>query len=164
MSIEPLFRVIVELFTVEWSESNNRAFLNKEKSDHSDLIKVLEGSVGIYAFYNSEMEIIYLGKTKSNLWNEMQNAFVRDMPHYKRYRVQHPRDKFRPTKSGQARKLQLQNMGVWEAATYFSAYAVDPDYIDDVEKLLIRVAPNDILNKRMEGNGSLDMHALQEDE
>jgi hypothetical protein len=161
---EPLFRVIVELFTVEWSERNNRAFLNEKNDDHHELIGILDSSVGIYAFYNSEMEIIYLGKTNVSLWSEMQSAFVRDMPHYKRYRVHHPRDKFKVTTSGRARKLQLQNMAVWEAASYFSAYAVQPDYVDDVEKLLIRVAPNDILNKRMEGNGSLDMHVLQEDE
>jgi hypothetical protein len=164
MAREQLFRVIVELFGVEMSDRNSRGFLNEKNADHRNLIDVLDGSVGIYAFYNSEMEIIYLGKTNTNLWTEMQSAYVRDMPHYKRYRVRHPRERYKATTSGRARKLQLQNMAVWEAAFYFSAYAVHPEYVDDVEKLLIRVAPNDILNKRMEGNGSLDMHVLQEDE
>ena len=164
MSRSPLFKVVVELFEIEWSPSNSRGFLNSTRSDHVDLIDVLSSSVGIYAFYNSEMEIIYLGKTNVSLWSEMQSAIVREMPHYKRYRVQHPRGRFKATTSGRARKLQLRNMSVWEAARYFSAYAVDPEYIDEIEKLLIRVAPNDILNRRMEGNGSLDMHVLQEDE
>jgi hypothetical protein len=159
-----LFNVIVELFACEWSEKNWRAFLNKDNADHDDLISILQSSKGIYAFYNSEYEIIYLGKTKNNLWEEMQSAYVREMPHYKRYRVKHPYEKFKLTNSGNARKLQLTNVNVYDAAVYFSAYAVDEKYIDDIEKLLIRIAPNDILNKRMEGNGSLDIETLQKEE
>jgi hypothetical protein len=159
-----LFKVIVELFPIEWSERNQRAFLNEQNGDHAELIEILGQSVGIYAFYNSELEIIYLGKTKRNLWSEMQNAFVRPMPHYERYYVHHPRGKFKSTSSGVARKLRVRNLKVWEAASYFSAYAVGEIHIDDVEKLLIRIAPNDLLNKRMEGNGSLDIHSLQETE
>ena len=159
-----LFKVIVEFFACEWNDDNKRAFLNKERADHRDLIAILQESKGIYAFYNSEYEIIYLGKTNRNLWDEMQNAYVREMPHYKRYRINHPHEKFRLTSTGNARKLQLSNVNVYDAAMCFSAYAVDEKYIDDVEKLLIRIAPNDILNKRMEGNGSLDIHTLQEDE
>jgi hypothetical protein len=157
------FKVIVELFPVEWSEKSTRAFLNEQRKDHAELSSLLKSSIGIYAFYNSELEIIYLGKTKSNLLIEMQQAYMRDMPHYKRYYVNHPNEKYKPT-SGAARALKLGNMMVWQAAWYFSAYSVEESMIDDVEKLLIRIAPNDLLNRRMEGNGSLQIHVASESE
>jgi len=139
-----------------------RSFLNEAESDQKSLIEILRQNIGIYAFYNSEFEIIYLGKTKNSLWNEMKSAYMRTMPHYKRYRVKHPRGKFLPPKSGSVRKIKLDSVAVWEAASYFSAYSVAENLIDDVEKLLIRIAPNDVLNRRMEGNGSLDSYAIEQ--
>lgn len=159
-----LFSVIVELFPINWSGKHSNNFLDEASSDKKELINLLKKSTGIYAFYNSELELIYIGKTRSDLWFEMKNALAREMPHYKRYRVDHPKKAYVPTKSGHARKLQLRNVMVWEASSYFSAYSVDDDYIDSIEQLLIRIAPNDILNRRMEGNGSLKIHTLQDEE
>jgi len=156
-----LFKVIVELFPIPKEEDYGRAFLNEDKDDHAELIQHLENTIGIYAFYNSELEIIYLGKTKKNLWSEMKNAYSRDMPHYQRLIVEYPREKFKQTVSGLARKLVRRNLAVWEAACYFSAYSVNEDHIDELESLLIRIAPNDVVNKRMEGNGSLEMHYVK---
>jgi hypothetical protein len=155
---EPLFKVIVEMFSIEWSEKYGRSFINE--ANDKKLISILSKEAGIYAFYNSEFEIIYLGKTNDNLWAEMKSAYNRTMPHYKRYRVKHPRSRFVSTKSGKVRKLVLLPLQVWEAATYFSAYAVQRDHIDDVERLLIRLMPNDLLNKRMEGN-SLEAYVVK---
>ncbi len=151
-----LFKVVVELFPIEWSENYANSFLNEAKNDQNELIRLLRETRGIYCFYNSELEIIYLGKTKDNLWSEMKNAYMRPMPHYSKYKVNHPRGRYKYTE--EARKMKLVNLKVWEAANYFSAYSVNDEYIDDIEKLLIRIVPNDILNKRMEGNGSLEMH------
>ena len=153
-----LFNVIVEMFQIEWNDHVYKNFLDKDTNDQKSLIDILASNVGIYAFYNSELEIVYLGKTKKNLWDEMRIAYSREMPHYKRYKVIHPRHKYKPTKDGYVRKLQLSKMRVWDTAWYFSAYAVDPSMIDDVERLLIRILPNDLLNKRMEGNMSLSMN------
>ena len=157
------FRVITEFFECEWSEVHNRSFLNEAADDQKALIRILKDSIGIYSFYNSELEIIYIGKTKNNLWDEMKNAYNRHLPHYYRYYVQHPNGKFKTTSSGNARKIQNRQLYVYETATYFSAYSVDRNMIDDVEKFMIRLMPNDLINVRMEGNGSLEAQASQED-
>lgn len=159
----PLFKVIVELFECEFSDRYYSSFLNESRPDHKELIRILTQSTGIYAFYNSELEAIYVGKTKNNLWSEMKTAYNRYMPHYKRYYVSHPRHKFSVSKSGLARKIQLKNVRVWETASYFSAYSVAEEHIDDLERFLIRIMPNDIANKRMEGNASLSMHVESEE-
>lgn len=153
------FKVIVEMFPVSESDRHHRSFLNEALSDQKELINILKDTIGIYSFYNSEMEIIYLGKTKNNLWDEMKTAYTRSMPHYKKYFVNHPNGKFKRPAGTSPRKLQLRELFVWETAEYFSAYSVDHSVIDDVERFMIRIMPNDIANKRMEGNGSLDVYA-----
>ena len=49
---------------------------------------------------------------------------------------------------------------MYHAAYFFSAYHVEEGFIDEVEKLLIRMIPNDLLNHRMEGNLSLIAHEV----
>ena len=153
-----LFKVIVELFECEWSDKHKRNFLNEAKADHKILIDLLKKTTGIYSFYNSELEIIYVGKTKFDLWTEMKNAYNRQMPKYKRYVVSHPHEKYAHTKSGLARKIVSQSLAVWQTASYFSAYAVNEEYIDELESFIIRLMPNDVANVKMEGNASIEMH------
>jgi hypothetical protein len=39
---------------------------------------------------------------------------------------------------------------LYDLAAYFSAYEVLPEMVDDLEALLIRAFPNDMLNYKME--------------
>jgi hypothetical protein len=156
-SMNSLFHIIVELFKCEWSDKHYRSFLNEAREDHKELITILSKSKGIYSFYNSELEIIYIGKTKRNLWDEMKVAYCRKMPHYQRYAVSHPHKKYRAQTNGKPRKIQSITPYVYQTAIYFSAYRVSENYIDDMEKFLIRIMPNDIVNTRMEGNKTISM-------
>tara|TARA_R110000868_G_scaffold75626_3_gene218032 strand:- start:2323 stop:3000 length:678 start_codon:yes stop_codon:yes gene_type:complete len=146
---------IVEFFETELCEDSERSFLDTSKADRQELKKVLQKARGIYSFYNSELEIIYVGKTKNDLWTEMCNAYNRNMNHYKRYYVAHPYEKYTAPQGGKVRRIKLEEMGLWHAASYFSAYSVDETLIDAFEQLMIRMIPNDLLNVRMEGNSSL---------
>lgn len=150
-----LFQPVCEFFPIEWSEKHYSSFLNEAKPDQKRLISLLKKSRGIYAFYNSELEIIYLGKTNDNLWTEMKQTYNGEKSHYQKYRVKHPNGQYRPTKSGLVRKIQLENFLIQDAATHFSAYSILDEHIGDVEALMIRLMPNDILNHKMEGNNRL---------
>ncbi|MEM9964106.1 MAG: hypothetical protein AAGC58_02030 [Asticcacaulis sp.] len=147
---------IVEFFEIDADNKSENDFINVRQPDRKLLQKDLKSSKGIYAFYNSEMEVIYLGKTKNNLYNEMKNAFGREMEHYKRFKVSHPRSKYSPVNNEKVRPIRRSKFYIWEAAKYFSAYAIsDDELIDLVELMMIRLFPNDLLNVRMEGNMTL---------
>ena len=156
-----MFKPIVELFPIAWSNTDLRAFLDEEQNE--ELIKALRQTRGLYSFYNSELEIIYVGKTTDNFWNQMRISFNRMMPHHLLYTTHsdfeptyEPKSKFKPIKR---RQIYL-----WEAAKYFSAYQIDDeDLIPELEKLLIRMMPNDVVNVRMEGNTSLSNFELPAD-
>jgi hypothetical protein len=146
---------VVEFFEIDGDENSETSFIDLSSDDGKLLRSHLRKAKGIYAFYNSEYEIIYLGKTKNDLWAEMKNAYHRKMDHYFRYRVHHPREKY-SGRSKSLRKISASQLTVAEAATYFSAYHMDDDVlIDIVEMMMIRVLPNDLLNVRMEGNMTL---------
>ncbi|MEO9624105.1 MAG: hypothetical protein ABJF09_06140 [Qipengyuania citrea] len=149
---------IVEFFEVDFDDKSEKSFLDLSQEDKCELRSHLIGSKGVYAFYNSEFEIIYVGKTKSNLWNEMKLAFNRSMPHYNRLAVHHPSGRYKAT-SGGVRVIRPKTLHVYDCATYFSAYrVVDESLIDLLELMLIRICPNDLLNVRIEGNHTLSPH------
>jgi hypothetical protein len=78
-----LIRPIIELFPVECSrEDIETTFIDLKNENRKVLRKTFKNEKGIYSFYNSEMEIIYVGKTKNDLWTEMKVAFNRPMVHY----------------------------------------------------------------------------------
>ena len=84
-----LIRPIVEFFPVECSrEAEERSFINLKddnvKANRIELRTALKAARGIYSFYNSEMEIIYVGKTKNDLWTEMKQTFHKKMNQYTR--------------------------------------------------------------------------------
>jgi hypothetical protein len=149
-----LIQPIVEQFAVEQDHKAERNFIDTSKADRKELRELLKSSVGIYAFYNSELEVVYVGKTKNNLWSEMKQAFNRPMSNYSRYRVVHPRDRF-ANPADNIRPLKVQKFFVYNAAYFFSAYAVPLDFVDVIETLLIRVFSNDLINVQMAGNNSL---------
>ncbi len=155
--IEQKVHPIVEFFAIDRNAlGDGCSFLNEGRPDHRLLKKSLQTAKGIYSFYNSEYEIIYVGKTRNSLWSEMNNAFNRPMSHYERYKVSHPHGKYKPLPNGLARPIKRKSAHLYDAANFFSAYSMlDDTLIDVVEFMIIRMLPNDILNKRVEGNTSL---------
>jgi len=147
---------IVEFFQVDFDCRSAREFIDISKADRKLLRSSLMAAKGIYAFYNSEYEIIYLGKTKRKLWDEMKNAYSREMQHYERYKVHFARNKYTQGRADKVRPLKRSATYIYDCASYFSAYAIDDDaLIDIVELMMIRLFPNDLLNVRMEGNTTL---------
>jgi len=150
---------IVEFFPIEKDES--RSGVNwelfktgKEKdSAYAELRSELESKSGIYVFYDSRGHVLYVGKTETNtLWSEMKHAFNRDRKDLQQVRlVKHPttRGRFLPAYK-KLRRIRPTQLVLADMAAYFSAYAIDPKFIASIEALLVRVAANDLLNKRME--------------
>lgn len=112
----------------------------------------LEASRGIYIFYDSRGRALYAGKAKDqSLWREMTLAYNRDRGQVQSLaRVDHPdRVAFRRAEE-KRRQILTRQVPLCELAIYFSAYAVQRDMIDDMEALLIRAFPNDLLNIKRE--------------
>lgn len=118
------------------------------------LKRELDTRKGIYVFYDSRGCGLYVGKTRAQtLWKEINLAYNRDRdPHLQSIlRVQHPerRQDFRNSDE-MRRQIRPINVRLHELAHYVSAYEVVEEMIGDVESLLIRAFPNDLLNKKIE--------------
>jgi hypothetical protein len=146
-------RPVVEFFPVEISivrENGRNLPFNPATDGGKQLCERLRASNGLYAFYNSQAEIIYFGKAdRLCLFDEMINAFNRELPHYQIYRVRHPWGKYRSTKTDELRKIKKENVTLADTASYFSAYSISKHLIGGLEAL-IRIAPNDLINVRIE--------------
>jgi len=150
-SIQP----IVEYYSIEHSDSRHGAAWELIPSNNGRGKKIreeLEASKGLYIFYNSQCEAIYLGKAKKqNLWKEMNLAFNRDRSSQAVWTVNHPErgQEFTPAHI-KLRSLQKTKVFLSDIASYFSAYSVDVNLIDNLEALMIRGFANDLSNVRME--------------
>jgi transcriptional regulator with XRE-family HTH domain len=134
-SIEP----IMEFHQLNHGHGHEKDTLLK-KIDHELYCNKLRELKGIYSFYDSNGRIIYVGKTeKKNLLSEMNQAFNLVRPNYVR--------KLLDNKSG---KFIARRLAIKDTAEFVSAYAVNEHAIGNVEALLIRMVPNDVVNKRTE--------------
>jgi hypothetical protein len=101
---------------------------NPERSIHSQLKKILSGheeSAGIYAFYDSMANLIYLGKSDGNLLGECYQQVQRDIQGNL-----FPRGARQPLKRS-------------DVVRYISAYyiqSLDEDYAKHVESLILRIS------------------------
>lgn len=119
---------------------------------HSELANAKSG---LYVFYDTRGCALYAGQTKKqNIWKELNLAFNRPRSAQVMTLVRHPeRDvEFKPAheKVRQPTDVQLK---LHDLAAYFSAYEVIPEMVDDLEALLVRAFPNDLLNFKMEKFG-----------
>lgn len=153
-SIKP----IVEYYPIEVVESKQGTHWELFDSDTSgnkrqeDIKKYLRSCCGVYVFYDSRGEALYIGKAKDqSLWDEMKNAFNRDRQTQKIKIVSHPYTGtgFKPAFES-PRKIEKTNLRLADMASYFSAYEVEEDMINNVEALLVRVFANSLLNVKME--------------
>ncbi|HGF7178989.1 TPA: hypothetical protein AB5E10_003323 [Vibrio cholerae] len=153
-SIKP----IVEYYPIQVAESKQGTHWELFNSDVSgnkrqeDIKDYLRDCSGVYIFYDSRGEALYIGKAKEqSLWDEMKNAFNRDRQTQKIKLVSHPYTGtgFKPAFES-PRKIEKINLQLAYMASYFSAYEVEDDMINNVEALLVRVFANSILNIKME--------------
>lgn len=152
---------IVEFFQISRSAYGNgdryRIFSVKDEDGEelpylSGLKAELEEQNGVYLFYDSRGRALYAGKARyQSLWTELHNAYNRDRGLQKILRVNHlqSRKDFRTTDEV-SRQIRSVNVRLHDLAEYVSAYRVADAMIGNVESLLIRAFPNDLLNKRIE--------------
>lgn len=149
---------IVELYPIDKCESRRQAswvLFNGGTTANlyaQGLRSALNESYGIYIFYDSRGQALYVGKAREqSLWKEMNLAFNRQRALQKIALVRHPErnQEFKPgyEKLRQPKDTQLE---LWGLARYFSAYHVDRGMIDDLEALMVRGFANTLLNARME--------------
>ena len=148
-SIKP----IVEYYSIEATKARaNWEILNITGKRQKKIRDHLTKAHGIYVFYNSQCNAIYVGKAKErNLWGEMKSAFNRARDPQILWCVRHPSTgvDFFPA-CQQPRRIRKMNVYLHNIAHYFSAYSVEKDLIDNAEALLIRVFANDLTNEQME--------------
>jgi transcriptional regulator with XRE-family HTH domain len=150
-------RPLVEFFRISLCISKGGAswlVLDASQSLYTEGLKqALDDSRGLYIFYDSRGKALYVGKAKEQtIWQEMNKAFNRDRGEVQSIKlVQHP-ERNQEFKTGYEKLRQPQErvLELYDLATYFSAYSVDPAMIDDLEALMVRGFANDLLNVKME--------------
>ena len=90
-------------------------------------------------------------KFVSALWREMNLAFNRSRATQSIKLVNHPKLNFAyRTAAEKDRQIRNTNLKLHDLAAYFSAFEVEDSMISNVEALLVRAFPNDLLNSKME--------------
>ena len=150
-SIKP----IVEYYPIEDTESKQgakREILNMTKIREKKIKDILLKEHGIYVFYNSQCNAIYVGKAKKrNLWDEMKTTFNLAREPQILWCVDPPSNNrdFLPVYEKRG-KIKKRKVYLHKIAHYFSAYSIERDLIDNAEALLIRVFANDLTNEKIE--------------
>lgn len=152
MLVNSAVHPIVEFFPIQYCLSKRESkWLLFDYIQHSDLKSELEKNRGIYSFYNSEGEIVYIGKTeRQNLLAEMTSALNLSRSSYKIYGVAHPYGKFKKNDFDKIRQIKKTPKTLADTCYYFSAYSTYGDLTAVLESLIIRIVPNDIVNVKME--------------
>lgn len=116
---------------------------------------LMKAKSGLYVFYDSRGRALYAGQTKKqNIWKEMNLAFNRNRSAQVMTLVRHPeRDVEFKSADLKVRQPTDTQLKLYDLAGYFSAYEVIPEMVDDLEALLVRAFPNDLLNLKMEKFG-----------
>ena len=107
----------------------------------------LRNHTGIYVFFNSQGEPVYVGKATKPLWGESKTTFNRDLgesPARKLSRPHHPLGKeYSPVMERRISPIQFK---IHDVARFYSAYEVDDEMISDMEAILVRVCTNSVVN------------------
>jgi hypothetical protein len=105
---------IVEFHKLNLHHGENVDSFAKRIADKK-VLESLRSSKGVYAFYEGQGRLVYIGKTEKNwLFDEMNQ----------RYKGKNAKKvRFRIFKKGRAKQ---QDARIADVAVYFSAYAIDP--------------------------------------
>jgi hypothetical protein len=150
-SIKP----IVEYYPIIRTKSRQEAkweILDTSVQRGEKIRSILCKEHGVYLFYNSQCNAIYVGIAKeTDLWKEMKNAFNRSRDPQVVWQVSHPftGNNFEPAYK-KHRRIIKKKVYLHDIAYYFSAYSIEKDLIENAEALLIRVFANNLTNKKME--------------
>jgi hypothetical protein len=154
-SVQVAVKPIIEFMPVRPSGSGDRKSFFDKSSDHrfKKIIEQLDEARDIYVFYNSQGQAIYAGKAvKLSLLAESTNAYNRKRNAQKIFKVVYP-EKMKASDIHSHRQIREVPFRLLEVAAYFSAYEVEIPAIASLEATIIRLFPNDLLNKRMERHG-----------
>jgi len=160
---QQMIKGIVEFFQIDATEIGTKGKYavfptGKDAGQHcAGLKKCLEDAKGIYIFYDTRGKALYAGQTqRQNLWKEVNNAFNRERSAQTITLVRHPTNDvvFKPA-SGKIRQPTDINLKLHDLAAYFSAFEVTGAMVNELEALLVRAFPNDLLNFKMEKLGKI---------
>jgi hypothetical protein len=126
---------IIEFHRIDFEHGANvdsfRNRLNDEK-----IFGVLSQQIGgVYAFFDTTGEVIYVGKTAGNLFTEMQQRYSGKTI------------RFRVLVKG---KAKWEHWSIKDVAQFVSAYGVAEPLITNIEALLTRIIINKAANIRTE--------------
>jgi len=139
MRIQTLERAIVpiaEYHYLEDEHGKNVDSLHSRLNDQKLTTQLKDQYGGIYAFFDSAGELIYVGKTTNNLFTEIEARYI--------------------GKKIKFRVISKQGKSKWNAsslknvAQFMSAYGVDKAFVTNVEALLTRLIINMASNIRIE--------------
>jgi len=133
---------IVEFASIERKSASRGQIVDYAR--HPALRKRLENSHGIYAFYDGNGRVLYVGRaTKLNLWTEL-NQRLKYGPVSRQVRAS-------PGTKRKGNTLKRVEISFSDAAKFYSAYEVPvSSQTHDLEALIIRIAPNDLRNVKLE--------------
>ncbi|MCG9875913.1 MAG: hypothetical protein MH321_14140 [Leptospiraceae bacterium] len=148
-----IIKPIIEFYGIDKSsdkfldEKSNKKYIN-------GIIARLKECKGIYCFFDSRGQTLYIGKaTGQSLFSRMNTSYRNSAKELQLFNVQHPSNnlEYRSMEEITNRRIVNRKQTLFEAASYFSAYEVTIEaYIPVIEAMLIRCFPNNIANKRME--------------
>jgi hypothetical protein len=100
------------------------------------LTKLQQQEGGIYAFFDSAGELVYVGKTTKKLFGEMQQRYAGKRIDFRTL-----------SKNG---KPKWNHWKIKDVAQFVSAYGVDKAFVTNIEALLTRLILNITSNLRVE--------------
>ena len=152
-------RRIIEFYPIKYDENYEKRqfmFLDKDKESDKYVEKTLrETRGGIYIFYDSYGQALYVGKTNGILITEIIQQFEKikieiyltDPPPNTTHK---PLSKQKKQKLSSKQIKKRDHYPLYNCATYLSVYHItQPALIHNLEALLIRAFPNNIINKQM---------------
>ena len=110
-------------------------------------------SYGIYIFYDSRGQALYVGKAREQpIRTEMNDAYNRSRGKVQSIKLTHHPDRNQEFKPGYQKLRQPKDtkLQLYDLSCYFSAYHVDDEMIEDLEALMVRGFANSLLNVKME--------------
>ena len=150
---EPI-RPLVEMYPIEATLSKQEKKwellpTGKAHQLNRQLRDVLSKAQGLYMLYDSQLDVIYAGKTlKAGIWKEMTLAFNRTRAGP--FRIDHPTTgTFSPAWETK-RQPKKRPIHIYDTAHFFSAYEVKQGLISNMEALVIRAFCNSLSNVKME--------------